>query len=94
MLQLPGIISRSWLVTALRPNRTTASFESETGPPYDKQHIQMGLRSGNTVLISFRSGVVPTYLAWLPERLARTYCSAALDKWAQIPYGEVHHLQR
>ena len=126
MLQLPGIISRSWLATALLPNRTTASFESEAGPPYDKQHIQMGLRSGNTVLISFRSGVghfqcmlialsadlhtnkqwqgqrkfwkyvspLRTYFAWLPERLARTYCSAALDKCAQIPYGEVHHLQR
>ena len=45
------------LATALLPNRTTASFESEAGPPYDKQRIQMGLRSGNTVLISFRSGV-------------------------------------
>ena len=100
------------LATALLPNRTTASFESEAGPPYDKQRIQMGLRSGNTVLISFRSGVghfqcvlialsadlhtnkqwqgqhkfwkyvspLRTYFAWLPERLARTYCSAALDK--------------
>ena len=29
----------------------------EAGPPYDKQRIQMGLRSGNTVLIYFRSGV-------------------------------------
>ena len=45
------------LATALLPNRNTASFESEAGPPYDKQRIQMGLRSGNTVLISFRSGV-------------------------------------
>ena len=45
------------LATALLPNRITASFESEAGPPYDKQRIQMGLRSGNTVLISFRSGV-------------------------------------
>ena len=34
-----------------------------------------------------------TYFAWLPERLARTYCSAALDKSSEIPYGEVHHLQ-
>ena len=113
------------LATALLPNRTTASFESEAGPPYDKQRIQMGLRSGNTVLISFRSGVghfqcvlialsadlhtnkqwqgqhkfwkyvspIRTYFAWLPERLARTYCSAALDKCSEIPYGEVHHLQ-
>ena len=113
------------LATALFPNRTTASFESEAGPPYDKQRIQMGLRSGNTVLISFRSGVghfqcvlialsadlhtnkqwqgqhkfwkyvspLRTYFAWLPERLARTYCSAALDKCSEIPYGEVHHLQ-
>ena len=31
--------------------------------------------------------------AWLPERLARTYCSAALDKCPDLPYGEVHHLQ-
>ena len=113
------------LATALLPNRTTASFESEAGPPYDKQRIQMGLRSGNTVLICFRSGVghfqsvlialaadlhtnkpwqgqrkfwkyvspIRTYFAWLPERLARTYCSAALDKCPEIPYGEVHHLQ-
>ena len=29
----------------------------EAGPPYDKQRIQMGLRSGNTVLIYLRSGV-------------------------------------
>ena len=34
-----------------------------------------------------------TYFAWLPERVARTYCSAALDKCSEIPYGEVHHLQ-
>ena len=93
--------------------------------PHDKQRIQMGLRSGNTVLISFRSGVghfqcvlialsadlhtnkqwqgqlkfwkyvspLRTYFAWLPERLGRTYCSAALDKCSEIPYGEVHHLQ-
>ena len=85
----------------------------------------MGLRAGNTVLISFRSGVghfqcvlialsadlhtnkqkqgqhkfwkyvspLRTYFAWLPERLAGTYCSAALDKSSEIPYGEVHHLQ-
>ena len=45
------------LATALLPNRTTESFESEAGPPYDKQRIQMGLRSGNTVRICFRSGV-------------------------------------
>ena len=45
------------LATALLPNRTTESFEREAGPPYDKQRIQMGLRSGNTVLICFRSGV-------------------------------------
>ena len=45
------------LATALLPNRDTASFESEAGTLYDKQRIQMGLRSGNTVLISFRSGV-------------------------------------
>ena len=95
------------------------------GPPYDKQRIQMGLRSGNTVLICFRSGVghfqsvlialaadlhttkpwqgqhkfwkyvspIRTYFAWLPERLARTYCSAALDRCSDLPYGEVHHLQ-
>ena len=113
------------LATALLPNRTTASFESEAGPPYDKQRIQMGLRSGNTVLICFRSGVghfqsvlialaadlhsnkpwqgqhkfwkyvspIRTYFAWLPERLARTYCSAALNKCPDIPYGEVCHLQ-
>ena len=36
------------LATALLPNRTTDSFEREAGPPYDKQRIQMGLRSGNT----------------------------------------------
>ena len=85
----------------------------------------MGLRSGNTVLICFRSGVghfqsvlialaadlhsnkpwqaqhkfwkyvspIRTYFAWLPERLARTYCSAALNKCPEIPYGEVHHLE-
>ena len=44
------------LATALLPNRTTESFEREAGPPYDKQRIQMGLRSGNTILISV-SGV-------------------------------------
>ena len=113
------------LATALLPNRTTESFESEAGPPYDKQRIQMGLRSGNTVLICFRSGVghyqsvlialaadlhtnkpwqgqhkfwkyvspIRTYFAWLPEQLARTYCSAALDRRSDLPYGEVHHLQ-
>ena len=43
------------LTTALLPSRDTASFESEIGPPHDKQRIQMGLRSGNAVLISFRS---------------------------------------
>ena len=89
----------------------------------------MGLRSGNTVLICFRSGVghnesvlialaadlhthqpwqqgqhefwkyvspIRTYFAyfaWLPEQLARTYCSAALDRRSDLPYGEVHHLQ-
>ena len=58
MLQLLGTINHSCcLATALLPNRNTASFESEAGPPYDKQRIQMGLRSGNTVLICFRSGV-------------------------------------
>ena len=31
--------------------------------------------------------------AWLPEQLARTYCSAALDRRSDLPYGEVHHLQ-
>ena len=36
------------LATALLPNRSTESFEREAGPPYDKQRIQMGLRSGNT----------------------------------------------
>eukprot|EP00434_Breviolum_minutum_P024407 symbB.v1.2.021555.t1/scaffold1847.1/size122519/8 len=113
------------LATALLPNRTTDSFEREAGPPYDKQRIQMGLRSGNTVLICFRSGVghfqsvlialaadlhtnkpwqgqrkfwkyvspIRAYFAWLPERLARTYCSAALDKCPDLPYGEVHYLQ-
>ena len=102
------------LATALLPNRTTDSFE-RAGPPYDKQRIQMGLRSGNTVLICFRSGVghfqsvlialaadlhtnkpwqgqhkfwkyvspLRTYSAWLPEQLARTYCSAALDRRSQ-----------
>ena len=45
------------LTTALLPNRTTEPFQMEAGPPYDKQRIQMGLRSGNTVLIYFRSGV-------------------------------------
>jgi len=105
------------LATALLPNRTTGSFEREAGPPYDKQRIQMGLRSGNTVLICFRSGVghfqsvlialtadlhttkpwqgqhkfwkyvspLRTYFAWLPERLARTYCSAALDRVLRPP---------
>ena len=45
------------LATALLPNRSTESCEREAGPPYDKQRIQMGLRSGNTVLLCFRSGV-------------------------------------
>ena len=113
------------LATALLPKRTTESFEMEAGPPYDKQRIQMGLRSGNTVLICFRSGVghyqsvlialaadlhtnkpwqgqhkfwksvspIRTYFAWLPEQLARTYCSAALDRRPDLSYGEVHHLQ-
>ena len=34
-----------------------------------------------------------TYFAWLPEQLARTYCSAALDMQPRILYGEVQHLQ-
>ena len=34
-----------------------------------------------------------TYFAWLPENLARTYCSNALDACGQIPYGEVGHLE-
>ena len=101
------------LATALLPNRSTESFEREAGPPYDKQRIQMGLRSGNTVLLCFRSGVwplpkctdcslpltytqtsrgrdsisfgsmfrqfVPTLLGYR-NSLARTYCSAALDR--------------
>ena len=107
------------LATALLPNRTTESFQMEAGPPYDKQRIQMGLRSGNTVRIYFRSGVghyhsvlialaadlhtnkpwqgqhkfwkyvspIRTYFAWLPEQLARTYCSAALDRRPDLPYG-------
>ena len=57
MLQSPGIKPLLLLAAALLPNRTTESFESEAGPPYDKQRIQMGLSSGNTVLICFRSGV-------------------------------------
>ena len=112
------------LATALLPDRTTESFQMEAGPPYDKQRMQMGLRSGNTVLIYFRSGVghyqsvlialadlhtnkpwqgqhkfwkyvspIRTYFAWLPEQLARTYCSAALERRTGLPYGEVHHLQ-
>ena len=35
----------------------------------------------------------PTYFAWLPEQLARTYCGAALDRHSGLLYGEVHHLQ-
>ena len=58
MSQLPGTISHFcfWPLHCSR-NRTTESFQMEAGPPYDKQRIQMGLRSGNTVLIYFRSGV-------------------------------------
>ena len=40
-----------------KKSTTTESFQMEVGPPYDKQRIQIGLRSGNTVLIYFRSGV-------------------------------------
>ena len=36
---------------------------------------------------------IRTYFAWLPEQLARTYCSAALDMCPRLPYGGVHHLQ-
>ena len=36
---------------------------------------------------------VRTYFAWLPEQLARTYCSSALDMNPGLTYGEVHHLQ-
>ena len=126
MLQLPGIINHScfWLLPCSQTGPPSL-FEREAGPPYDKQRIQMGLRSGNTVLICFRSGVghfqsvlialaadlhtnkpwqgqhkfwkyvspIRTYFAWLPEQLARTYCSAALDRRSDLPYGEVHHLQ-
>ena len=112
------------LATALLPNRTTDSFEREAEPLYDKQRIQIGLRSGNTVLICFRSGVghfqsvliaLPLtcvltsrgkdsisfgstsrqshLFCWLPEQLARTYCSAALDRRSDLPYGKLHHLQ-
>ena len=45
------------LAAALLPNWSTESFEREAGPPYNKQRIQMGLRSGNTVLLCFQSGV-------------------------------------
>ena len=45
------------LATALLSNRATESFQMEAGPPYDKQPIQIGLCSSNTVLIYFRSGV-------------------------------------
>ena len=34
-----------------------------------------------------------TYFAWLPQRLALTYCRAALEMHPRIPYGEVHHLE-
>ena len=71
------------LATALLPNRSTESFEREAGPPYDKQRIQMGLRSGNTVLqtsrgrdsISFGSmsrQFVPTLLGCLNSWLVPT----------------------
>ena len=36
---------------------------------------------------------IRTYFAWLPEQLARTYCTAALDRRSDLPYSEVHHLQ-
>ena len=113
------------LAAALLPNRTSESSQMDARPPCDKQRIQMQLRSGNTVLIYFRSGVghyqsvlialaadlhtnkpwqgqhkfwkyvspIRTYFAWLPEQLAHTYCSAALDRRSGLPHGEVHHLQ-
>ena len=67
------------LATALLPNRSTESF---TNKPWQGQH-------------KFWKYVSPirTYFAWLPEQLARTYCSAALDRRSDLPYGEVHHLQ-
>ena len=43
------------LATALLPNRNTASFENEAGPPYDKQRIQMGCAQG--ILFSSVFGV-------------------------------------
>ena len=121
MLPLPGIINHfcCWLLPCSQIG-PPSQFEREAGPPYDKQRIQMGLRSGNTVLLCFRSGVghfqsvlialtadlhtnkpwqgqhkfwkyvspIRTYFAWLPEQLARTYCSAALDRRSDLPYGE------
>eukprot|EP00434_Breviolum_minutum_P025229 symbB.v1.2.022286.t1/scaffold1972.1/size94142/9 len=35
----------------------------------------------------------PTGRSGQVSQLARTYCSAALDKCSEIPYGEVHHLR-
>ena len=32
---------------------------------------------------------IATYFAWLPEQLARTYCTAALDRCQGLPYGEL-----
>ena len=70
------------LATALLPNRTTASFESEAGPPQDKQRIQMGLRSGNTVLICLCENHARKMRTFFTRRLEPKTRSSYHIKWS------------
>ena len=67
------------LATALLPNRITESLQMEAGPPYDKQRIQMGLPSDNTVLY-FRSGV---------DHYQSVLIALAADLHTSISFGSV-----
>ena len=67
------------LATALLPNRITESLQMEAGAPYDKQRIQMGLPSDNTVLY-FRSGV---------DHYQSVLIALAADLHTSISFGSV-----
>ena len=81
-LEFP-VVDRQCLVLARQCRKKKAlAADLHTNKPWQGQH-------------KFWKYVSPirTYFAWLPEQLARTYCSAALDRRPGLPYGEVHHLQ-
>ena len=94
------------LATRLLANRDAKSVQFEKGAAYDRQQIQMGLRKGNTVLIHYRRGSdlyqsvlvmqdadFRSYFDWLPEKIATTFCSTALEAFPGRRYGELEHLE-